>query len=169
VSPTQDELYDAASREFGAALERLTCAYERDADKRNELLHEIHIALWRSFDRYEGRCSVRTWVYRVAHNVAASHVMRHRAAARRLVSLDDIEVIAPGDQELATGHRLALVRLLDMIHQLKPLDAQLMLLYLEDLDSAAIGDIMGMSATAVRVQIHRLKSALKRRFHGEEL
>jgi len=91
VSPTQDELHDAASREFGAALERLSCAYERHVDKRRELLHEIHIALWRSFERYEARCSVRTWVYRVAHNVATSHVMRQRAA-RRLVSLENVEV-----------------------------------------------------------------------------
>jgi RNA polymerase sigma-70 factor (ECF subfamily) len=42
-----------------------------------------------------------------------------------------------------------------------------MLLYLEDLDAAAIGEIMGLSPGAVRVQIHRIKAVLKRRFHGE--
>jgi RNA polymerase sigma-70 factor (ECF subfamily) len=54
-----------------------------------------------------------------------------------------------------------------LIHQLKAPDAQVMLLYLEDLDSAAIGEIMGLSPGAVRVQIHRIKAVLKRRFHGE--
>jgi RNA polymerase sigma-70 factor (ECF subfamily) len=160
--PTQDELYEAASREFGAALGRLTCAYERDVDRRRELLQETHLALWRSFERYEARCSVRTRVYRVAHNVAAPHVARHRAAAQRLISFEDIELAAPGDQERETGDRLALKQLLDMIHRLKPPDAQLMLLYLEDIDSAAIGDIMGMSPAAVRVQIHVAPAQLQR-------
>ena len=43
MSPTQDELYEAAAREFGPALERLTCACERTPSERGELLHQIHI------------------------------------------------------------------------------------------------------------------------------
>jgi RNA polymerase sigma-70 factor (ECF subfamily) len=39
---------------------------------------EIHIALWRSFNAFEGRCSMRTWVYRIAHNTAASYITRQR-------------------------------------------------------------------------------------------
>jgi len=41
-----------------------------------------------------------------------------------------------------------------------------MLLYLEDLDAASIGDIMGISAGNVRVQVHRIKTILARRFHA---
>jgi RNA polymerase sigma-70 factor (ECF subfamily) len=62
--------------------------------------------------------------------------------------------------------RMALERLLDLIHQLKPPDRELMLLYLEDLDAAAIGEIMGISAGNVRVQVHRIKTILARRFHA---
>ena len=168
MSPSQDELYEDAAKTFGPALERLTRACEADPDKRQELLHEVHVALWRSFERYEGRCSVRTWVYRVAHNVAASHVARHRRARSRLqVSLEYLDLADPVDHERATDDRMALTRLLDLIQQLRAPDAQLMLLYLEDLDSVAIGEIMGLSPGAVRVQIHRIKAVLKRRFHGE--
>jgi RNA polymerase sigma-70 factor (ECF subfamily) len=164
----QDELYEDAVKTFGPALERLSRAYEADPDKRQDLQQEIHIALWSSFERYEGRCSVRTWVYRVAHNVAASHVARHQRTRSHLrVSLEDIELADSADQERETGGRMALERLRDLIHQLKAPDAQLILLYLEDLDSAAIGEIMGLSPGAVRVQIFRIKAVLKRRFHGE--
>jgi hypothetical protein len=38
-----------ALRAHGAALERLARSYEADADKRQDLLREIHLALWRSF------------------------------------------------------------------------------------------------------------------------
>ena len=43
--------------EYGGALERLARAYERDADKRRDLLQEIHVALWRSLARFDGRVS----------------------------------------------------------------------------------------------------------------
>jgi RNA polymerase sigma-70 factor (ECF subfamily) len=76
--PTQDELYQKAAEIYQAALERLARAYEADADVRRDLLQDIHIALWRSFEGFDGRCSLRTWVYRVAHNTAASHVIRQR-------------------------------------------------------------------------------------------
>jgi RNA polymerase sigma-70 factor (ECF subfamily) len=62
-------------------------------------------------------------------------------------------------------------KLLKLIHRLKPVDRQLMLLYLEDMDAASIAEIMGISTNNVRVQIHRIKKVLARRFHagGEHL
>jgi RNA polymerase sigma-70 factor, ECF subfamily len=62
-------------------------------------------------------------------------------------------------------------RLLKLIHRLNPVDRQLMLLYLEDMDAASIAQIMGISTNNVRVQIHRIKKILARRFHagGEQL
>ena len=71
----QARLYSDVAEEFGGALERLARAYEGDSDRRRDLLQEIHVALWRSLARFDGRCSMRTWVYRVAHNVATSRVI----------------------------------------------------------------------------------------------
>ncbi len=83
----QDERYLQAVAGLGQALQRLAHAYEADTDLRGDLLQDIHIALWRSFGAYDERCSVRTWVYRVAHNVGASHVIRRRRAkAAKLVT-----------------------------------------------------------------------------------
>ena len=52
-----------------------------------------------------------------------------------------------------------------LIHALALPDRQVMLLYLEDLDAAAIGQITGLSAGAVATKIHRLKALLARRFN----
>ncbi len=88
----QSTLYHRVADSYGPALDRLARAYEADPDKRLDLLQEIHLALWRSFDGYEARCSLRTWVYRVAHNVATSHVIRQRRHALRLVDLENVEL-----------------------------------------------------------------------------
>jgi RNA polymerase sigma-70 factor (ECF subfamily) len=43
-------------------------------------------------------------------------------------------------------------------------DRQVVLLYLEGLDAAAIGEVCGLNANAVGVKIHRLKALLARQF-----
>jgi RNA polymerase sigma-70 factor, ECF subfamily len=160
----QDGLYEQASAEHSGAVARLARAYEADADKRAELRQEIHIALWRSFAGFDGRCSLRTWVYRVAHNTAATHVIRSkRARANGFVSLDDLESEAAstaGDAD----RQAALGRLLELIQRLKPLDRQVISLYLEGEDGASIGEITGLSAGNVAVKVHRIKALLSRQF-----
>ena len=166
---SQDDAYARAAGAYGAALERLARAYEADADQRGDLLQDIHIALWRSFARFDGRCSERTWVYRVAHNTATSHMLsRKRLRAVRLVSLDALAARVDPMQlnpEAVVGEREALARLNQMIASLGPPDRQVVLLYLEGLDAAAIGEITGLTARAVATKIHRLKAILARRFN----
>lgn len=108
----QDALYEKAAADFGGALSRLASAYDADPDKRADLCQDIHIALWRSFARFNGHCSLRTWVYRVAHNIAASHVLRHRRVrALGLVSLDALDA-EPIDAAPYVDRQIALDRLL---------------------------------------------------------
>jgi RNA polymerase sigma-70 factor (ECF subfamily) len=160
----QDVLYAEAAATFGPALQRLARAYEPDADRRLDLLQEIHVALWRSFASFDGGCSLRTWVYRVAHNVAVSQVIRRRSTAHTMVGLDELELMpAAVDNEQALDDRLALDRMMALIHQLDPLDRQVILLYLEGLDAASIGDITGISAGNVATKVHRLKKVLAQR------
>lgn len=164
---TQDGLYQEAAETYGAALNRLVGAYEADPDKRRDLLQDIHLALWLSLDKFQARCSLRTWIYRVAHNTAISHVIRQRRTnSRVLLSLEEIEATAvTADHDRDADERMALDRLLRLIHQLKQLDRELMLLYLEDLDAASIAEITGISPGHVRVQIHRIKTILTHQFH----
>ena len=160
------ERYAEVAAEYAAALERLARGYERDSDKRRDLLQEIHIALWRSLARFDGRCSVRTWVYRVAHNVATSHVIRAKQHAPTFVAAEAIEAIPDRvDGEDLLDRRQALNRLYELIQQLRPVDRQVMLLYLEEVDAATIADVTGLSSANVATKIHRIKQVLRQRFH----
>jgi len=167
VDSPQDAHYREAAAEYGAALERLAGAYEADPDRRRDLLQEIHLALWRSFAGFNGLCSLRTWVYRVAHNAAASHVLRERRIrAQVLVTVEELESMPdPSAPEAAADQRQSLDRLLALVQTLKPLDRQVILSYLEGLDAAAISEITGISPGNVATKIHRIKNVLTRRFH----
>jgi RNA polymerase sigma-70 factor, ECF subfamily len=162
---TQDELYQQAADVYGAALERLARTYEADPEIRRDLLQEIHIGLWRSMEAFDGRCSLRTWIYRVAHNIATSHVMRERRNhSRTLVGLEELENIPDQQGSPSPDRREALERLTGLIRQLKPLDRQVILSYLEGMDGASIGEITGLSSGNVATKIHRIKAILARRF-----
>ena len=161
----QDNRYREAADAYGAALERLARAYEADPDHRRDLLQEIHLALWRSFAGWDARCSLRTWVYRVAHNAASSHVSRQRRAnCHVLVGLEELERM-PDTSAPDAGHEHALHRLLGLVQQLKPLDRQVILSYLEGMDATAIGEITGLGPGNVATKIHRIKNILTHAFH----
>ena len=161
----QDALYRDIAPEYAAPLRRLARGYERDAARREELLQDIHFALWRSLSQFDGRCSLRTWVYRVAHNVASTYVMQRRRAPGTFLTLDEVaELPDPAGNAAVAEHRHDVERLLAIIERLKPLDRQLVLLYLEGLEGAEIGAIAGMSPGSVATRIHRIKQVLKQRF-----
>ncbi len=165
----RDEWYDAATSEFGRALDRLAAGYEADPEKRHDLRQEIHFQLWRSFEVFDGRCSLKTWTFRVAHNAAVSYVSRERRKNAALVSLEEIEQTAPSrTREPDIDQDRALERLTQLIRTLKPLDRQIMILYLEEMDAAAIAEITGLSAANVAMKVHRIKSILARRFREEQ-
>ena len=165
---SQVELYQQSSADYGAALSRLARAYEADPDKRRDLLQEVHLALWRSFARFDGRCSLRTWVYRVAHNVANSHVTKQlRSGSHNLVSLEEAENMPdPRMSNAAEDQRRSLDRLLGLIQQLEPLERQVIVSYLEELDANSIAEITGLSPGNVATKVHRIKNILSRRFRG---
>jgi len=163
---SQDDMYRSAADQYGAALERLARAYEADPEKRRDLIQDIHFQLWRSFQRFDSRCSLRTWVYRIAHYAAASHVLRERRIFSNLVSLEELEKIPDKDHgPFAADQRINLERLSMLIQQLKPLDRQVIISYLEGMDAASIGEITGLSSGNVSMRIHRIKNILARRFH----
>ena len=161
---SQDSLYEQAAESYGSALDRLARAYELDRDTRRDLLQEIHLQLWRSFASFDQRCSLRTWVYRVAHNVATGHVIRQSRVRNKLVSIEDIEAMAGSDHELAASQAQALERLSKLILRLKPLDRQIIVSYLEGMDASSIGEITGLSAANIAMKVHRIKNILKRWF-----
>lgn len=168
LSNPQDELYRQAIAAHGHELARCCHGYERDPALRQELQQELHLALWQSLAGFRGDCSLRTWVYRVAHNVGARHVQQH-AGKGQMLALDEIEHLADERHDPAHAERrLDLQRVLAVVHRLAPLDRELLLLYLEGLDAASIADITGLSARNVATKIHRIKALLARQVNAPE-
>lgn len=160
----QTDLYHQAGEQFAATLARLARAVERDADKARDLEQDIHAALWSSFARFEGQCALKTWVYRVAHNVAADHVNKAARGPQR-VPLEEIdEFPSPANPEAQAGQSLVLQQVQELIRQLPFPDSQVMLLWLEGESTKDIAEVVGLTPSAVGVRVHRLKKLLAAHF-----
>lgn len=157
----RDSLYEQAADIYGSSLDRLARAYEFDPDLRRDLLQEIHFQLWRSFEHFDQRCSLRTWIYRVAHNVAAGYVIRQRRTKDKLVSIETIEAMPGNQSEWVASEAEDLERLSKLIQRLKPLDRQIIISYLEGMDAGSIGELTGLSRTNISIKVHRIKKILR--------
>jgi RNA polymerase sigma-70 factor, ECF subfamily len=157
-------MYAEASSLHGAAIQRLARGYEADPDKQKDLLQEMHIELWISLASFDGRCSLRTWVYRVAHNVGASHIARSRRLSSRLTDLEKLEAEMPVIDEAQADRQFSTARIFALIRRLKPLDRQIIMLYLEGDEAASIAEVTGLSSANIATKIHRIKKLLKQKY-----
>ena len=99
--------------------------------------------------------------------MATSYVIRERRILSSLVTLEELEALPDKAKGPETAfQRLNLDRLSAMIQRLKPLDRQVIVCYLEDMDAASIGEVTGLSPGNVAIRIHRIKKVLAKWFHG---
>jgi RNA polymerase sigma-70 factor (ECF subfamily) len=148
-------------------MRRLVRGYESDADRQRDLLQEMHIELWRSLKGFDHRCSLRTWVYRVANNVGADHLAKRRKVSERLVELEALSADPTAQAgEAQERRREELAELQALIHRLAPLDRQIILLYLEGATAVEIADVTGLKPGNTATKIHRIKKLLNRNFSG---
>jgi RNA polymerase sigma-70 factor, ECF subfamily len=142
-------------------LYKVCNAYCRDPDLREDLAQEILFQLWRSFDKFDGRCQFSTWMYRIALNVAISFFRTESTRARHVVS-DEQRLL---DAAIEPARQPEEIRLLyDFIAELDPLSRALIVLYLDGNRYPEIAEILGISETNVATRISRLKSRMKHEF-----
>ena len=136
---------------YGRALRRLCAAYLQGSGDQQDLFQEIAAALLPSF---RGAASERTWVYRIAHNVAYSYAKKRRRQCQSELQMDPLpdDRLAPEDPRRPV--------LLDAVQQLNSIDRQVVLLYLEGLSAREIEQVTSLSANSINVRLSRLRRRL---------
>jgi len=139
-------------------LAKVAFAYCRNLADRQDLLQEIAVQAWRSFDRFDGRAKFSTWLYRVALNVAISFRRRERTRSQHVVPGEDVVLGAVGSEAAAAEQLEPLRRCIDA---LEGVSKALLVLHLEGHDHQEIGAILGFSVGNVGTRMHRLKQQLR--------
>ena len=161
---------DDARDDFGDLLQqhrgivfKVANSYARDPEDRADLAQEIAAQLWRAWRSYEPDRPVTTWMYRIALNVAISHLRGRSLRDRHHVpfedGLHDTAHDAGTDDDQASSQLLRLLR--ETIARLAPMDRALMLLYLDERSHREIAEVLGISEGNVATKLSRLKARIR--------
>jgi RNA polymerase sigma factor (sigma-70 family) len=161
-----DARFDRLLREHEAVVRRLAHSYERDPARRQDLVQEIWLAVWQALPRFRGDASERTFVFRIAHNRAVTHIEHWRR--RRTEALDEDAPVADAapDPERALSQQQRHERLRAAVQALPLNLRQVVVLALEGLSHAEVADIVGISENNVAVRMTRARAELTRRLGG---
>lgn len=157
----KSELFLAVINTNKGIIYKVANAYCRNAENRNDLVQEITIQLWKSFDNYNRAYEHSTWVYRISLNVAISFYRK----SKKELATPLTETIIALVKEDEPGELEENVQLLyQFINELDELNKALMLLYLDNKTHKEMAEVLGITETNVATKIGRIKEKLKMKF-----
>ncbi len=130
-------------------------SYAGETDTVDDLMQDAIMKLWDGFDSYRNEAGIATWLYRVTLNSCIDSTRRRRRRPST-VPLVNVDIL---DDDSGSSRQTD--RLYALVGQLEPFDRALVLLWLENLDYAEIGAIMGMTPKNVSVRLFRIRAKLK--------
>lgn len=151
----KEHQFELLVRQHKRTIYTVCYMFSTNKDEIDDLFQEILIRLWNGFDRFEGRSSAKTWIYRVALNTAINQDRKERRRPQTVpltVDIDPYEADNPQTQQIRV--------LYDRISRLDPIDRSLILLWLEGISYDEIGAIIGISPNNVGVKLTRIKEKL---------
>jgi RNA polymerase sigma-70 factor (ECF subfamily) len=190
---TVSEDFDSLTGQFRGELLAHCYRMLGSIDEAEDLVQETYLRAWRSFDGFEGRSSVRTWLYRIATNVCLTAI--ERRARRPLPSglgapaadpqapvvagpevpwlqpVPDALLAGPDTDPAAVaashaGIRLALVAALQYLSARQR--AMLILRDVLDWPAAEVADLLGTTTTAVNSGLRRARAQLAQALPAED-
>lgn len=137
-------------------------AYCHDKEEQKDLVQEVILQLWNSFEKYDPQYKYSTWVYRIALNVAISHYRKSRTRGQYIGTFEASFVNIA--EEKTEDNSAGIEQLEQFINELDELNRALMLLYLEGKSHDEIASILNISKSNVGTKINRIKEKLKQQF-----
>lgn len=143
-------------KEHKSTIYTVCFMFSKDSEEVNDLFQEVLIHIWKGFDSFEGRSDLSTWIWRISFNTCISSERKKKKSATVPLSMD-INLFEDKDEDTRQ-----IQMLYKRIHQLKPFDRAIVLLWLENMSYEEIAAIVGITAKNVSVRLYRIKEELKK-------
>jgi RNA polymerase sigma factor (sigma-70 family) len=149
-------------QQHSGLLGRVAASYEANHHLRQELLQEISLAVWQSLTTFKGDSSLLTYILRVAHNKAVSHVAYHAKYPRNDTYCEVTNAVASQNinSELHMQQQQQISTLLDEVRKLPIQTRQIVTLSMEGLSYLDIAQVCGIEISNVGVILNRSKKVL---------
>jgi RNA polymerase sigma-70 factor, ECF subfamily len=174
-------------RRYGASMLRIAQMYVRSRAVAEEVVQEAWLAVFKGIGRFEGRSSLKTWLFRILTNTAKTRAIREGRSIPFSALAGDEEDGPSVDPERFMGpnerfpshwsappsswgepeERLGTAETLDMIRaaidELSPTQALVITMRdIEGLSSEEVCNALDITETNQRVLLHRARSKVRR-------
>jgi RNA polymerase sigma-70 factor (ECF subfamily) len=140
---------------------KVAATYCSHPEDRADLAQEIALQLWRAWPGYERERPFSTWMYRVALNVAITHLRRDGRRGEEEPLGDQHEtLVGARDVDAEDRERLAIVQ--RAMQSLGRFDRALLLLHLEGCSHRESADVLGTTEGNIATRLGRIRQQLRR-------
>lgn len=135
--------------------------FSKDSEEVNDLLQEVLIAIWQGLPTFKGQSNIATWIWRISLNTCISCERKKKKNVTVPLSMD-VDYFEDKDADAQQ------VRMLyERVHQLKPFDRAIVLLWLEGIPYDEIAAIVGITTSNVATRLFRIREQLKQMSNHE--
>ena len=152
------EIFIAAIKNNEGFIFKIASLYTNNTDDKNDLVQEIIYQLWKSYDTFNQKSNLSTWIYRVALNVA---IYQLKVSKKRVltVPIESQVLIYDEIDNKEIEEKWQIFK--QQIDNLNLLDKGIVMLYLDNKSYDEIAEIIGISTSNVGTKLSRIKEKLK--------
>lgn len=140
-------------------LGRIAASYEFEPGRRQDLVQEITLAIWKALPRWRGEASLRTFVARVAHNRAIDHLAQHQRLGEDELPEQHVDPSADPVATTEAGQRRS--GLVKAVQRLPVGQRQVVVLALEGFSQSEIGQALALEENTVAQRLSRARKQLR--------
>ena len=160
---------------YSPGMRRLALTFVRTSAVADEVVQESWLGVLRGLDRFEGRSSLKTWIYRIVANVARTRAVREARSAPFSSFAGDDEASVDPERFIADGHWASPVEPWQAVLDAEARDVidraiaalpeqQRQVIELRDVQgwpSDEVCNVLELSETNQRVLLHRARSKVR--------
>ncbi|MFA9372048.1 MAG: RNA polymerase sigma factor [Labilibaculum antarcticum] len=155
---SKEQFLDVLEKNIGIII-KISRAYARVEQDREDLINDITLELWKSFRNFNGNSKISTWIYRVALNTSINFKRKNKNDTL-FSSINDFKGETSewlNEQDNSEQTEI----LYQCIDELNELNKAIILLYLDGNSHDDISEITGISKTNVGTRISRIKEQIR--------
>ena len=159
VKQKNDDYFEEILEKNKYKIYRICTIYAVAPIEPQDLFQEVIFQIWKSLDKFKGKSSIDTWVYKIAINVCLRSKMKFDKSNNKTDRFESIH-FTPIEKEIDAFEQEKFTYLKECISTLNGTDTSLIVLYLDDLYYKEIEVITGLSENLIAVKMKRIRKKL---------
>jgi len=165
------DAFELLVKKYQQKVFQSSMGFLHDEDEAADLTQDIFIKVYQQLDKFKGRSSFSTWLFRICVNMGTNHLRKQKL--RQLLRPEEVTITchsrSPGraDEDLLKQEQKKIIR--QALQKLKASQRKVIILsHYQELTNAELAEVMGLSLKAAESLLFRartrLQDILKREF-----